>query len=436
MNWQWPFEYFSNKKTAFEYRFICVQTLSFFCVRVEEVSVFVFPSSRSDFPFSFFQSGFFVFRIICKYSTIPGYRLKSYTATPSGGVSGGPVDISSGSYTVPADATSVAFTVKFEKNAQAVITEEEVQETVPVDPVDAPTTIIPVDERPDIEASSTIKLLTGNLEKIYKKDVDKAISNEKVKYDKLVYTEIALVEVKQDGTKIPLQPKAGSPVTIIYPYPAGTDAGYTFTVVHLKSDGTTEVYSNANGLLRNTAAGLKFSVSSFSPFGISWEVKSTPEPELYTVTLPAVEGAVTDPVAGSYEVESWSDFHFYLTLDKDYDQSVPVVTTSRGETIEPRNSDGAYIIKYVRTPVVVSIAGIEKNTDVANSATLEAGLKLWTERSALCLETDRTEEIRIIAITGATVAVFDIQPGLTRRELSPGVYIVKTARSVCKVLVR
>ena len=135
-------------------------------------------------------------------------------------------------------------------------------------------------------------------------------------------------------------------------------------------------------------------------------------------------------------MESWSDFHFYLTLDKDYDQSVPVVTTSRGETIEPRNSDGAYIIKYVRTPVVVSIAGIEKNTDVANSATLEAGLKLWTERSALCLETDRTEEIRIIAITGATVAVFDIQPGLTRRELSPGVYIVKTARSVCKVLVR
>lgn len=375
-------------------------------------------------------------KLTCKYSTIPGYRLKSYTATLSGGVSGGPVDISSGSYTVPADATSVAFTVKFEKNAQAVITEEEVQETVPVDPVDAPTTVIPVDERPDIEGSSTIKLLTGNLEKIYKKDIDKAISNEKVKYDKLVYTEIALVEVKQDGTKIPLQPKAGSPITIIYPYPAGTDAGYTFTVVHLKSDGTTEVYSNANGLLRNTATGLKFSVSSFSPFGISWEVKSTPEPELYTVTLPAVEGAVTDPVAGSYEVESWSDFHFYLTPDKDYDQSVPVVTTSRGETIEPRNSDGVYIIKYVRTPVVVSITGIEKNTDVANSATLEAGLKLWTERSALCLETDRTEEIRIIAITGATVAVFDIQPGLTRRELSPGVYIVKTARSVCKVLVR
>lgn len=53
-----------HKKTAFEYRFIDVQTLSFFCVRVGELSVFVFPSSRPDFPFSFFQNGFFVFRII------------------------------------------------------------------------------------------------------------------------------------------------------------------------------------------------------------------------------------------------------------------------------------------------------------------------------------------------------------------------------------
>nr|DAZ47513.1 MAG TPA: N-6 DNA Methylase [Caudoviricetes sp.] len=55
---------FLHKKTAFEYRFIDVQTLSFFCVRVGELSVFVFPSSQPNFPFSFFQNGFFVFRII------------------------------------------------------------------------------------------------------------------------------------------------------------------------------------------------------------------------------------------------------------------------------------------------------------------------------------------------------------------------------------
>lgn len=48
----------------FEYRFIDVQTLFFLCVRVEELNTFVFPSSRPNFTFSFFQNGFFVFRII------------------------------------------------------------------------------------------------------------------------------------------------------------------------------------------------------------------------------------------------------------------------------------------------------------------------------------------------------------------------------------
>lgn len=109
--------------------------------------------------------------------------------------------------------------------------------------------------------------------------------------------------------------------------------------------------------------------------------------------------------AGNYEVEAWDTFRFYLTLDKAYDQSVPVVTTDRGETITPRASDGAYLVKYIRSDVTISIIGIQKNTDVAN-ATIEAGVKVWTEPSALCLETDRTEEVRVITVSGSTVAVF------------------------------
>ena len=143
----------------------------------------------------------------------------------------------------------------------------------------------------------------------------------------------------------------------------------------------------------------------------------------------------TDPVAGSYEVKAWDSFLFYLTLDKDYDQSVPVVTTSLGETITPRTSDGAYLVKYVRSAVTISIAGIQKNTDVANE-TIEAGVKVWGEPSALCLETDRTEEVRIVRVSGSTVAVFKAKPGLNRRALAPGLYIIQPPRTVCKVIVR
>ncbi|WP_289227689.1 GLUG motif-containing protein, partial [Parabacteroides goldsteinii] len=40
-----------------------------------------------------------------------------------------------------------------------------------------------------------------------------------------------------------------------------------------------------------------------------------PAPIYYSVFLPSVEGAVTDPVAGTYDVESWSTFRLFLTID-------------------------------------------------------------------------------------------------------------------------
>lgn len=167
-------------------------------------------------------------------------------------------------------------------------------------------------------------------------------------------------------------------------------------------------------------------------------VDPAPDPALtvyYTVVIPTLEGATTDPVAGAYEVEAWDSFRFYLTLDADYDQSAPIVTTDRGETLEPRSSDGAYVIQYVRTPVEISIAGIQKNADVA-SATILSGTRVWTEPSAVCLETDRTEEVRIVSLAGTTVAAFTAQPGTTRQALAPGAYVVKMERTVYKVIVR
>lgn len=384
----------------------------------------------------------------CKYSAIPGYQLDTYTATPSGGSSTeANSDPKNGSYQVPDDAISVAFTATFRVVQGTTITEEEVVLDEPTAPVAEPTVVIPLNERPSVTDGSTIKLVTGALEDSHKAAVNEVINDNVPNPDQLqlIYAEIALVEVKSDGTKIPIQPSADHPVTVIYPYPAGTDDGDTFTIVHVKMDGTTEVYSVSEGNLENTVAGLKFSVSSFSPFGIAWTKAADPTPDpdpvpdptpvYYTVTLPALEGATIDPAPGNYEVESWSSFRFYFTLDKDYDQSVPVVTTSRGETITPRASDGAYLVKYIRSDVTISIAGIQKNTDVAN-ATIEAGVKVWTEPSALCLETDRTEEVRVITVSGSIVAVFDAKPGMNRRPLTPGLYVVQTGRKVCKVIVK
>lgn len=157
-------------------------------------------------------------------------------------------------------------------------------------------------------------------------------------------------------------------------------------------------------------------------------VNSTPDPEptYYTVTLPSVEGAATDPLAGDYDVESWDNFRFYLTLDADYNQSVPVVTTDRGETITPRTSDGAYIVKYVRSDLVISIGGIVKNPPPVANAEIQSGTRIFTRDGSLFITTDRPARAQVFALTGQLIRSLDLPDGTTRVDaLATGVYIVR-----------
>ena len=163
-----------------------------------------------------------------------------------------------------------------------------------------------------------------------------------------------------------------------------------------------------------------------------------PEPTYYTVTLPSVEGATTDPLAGSYDVESSDNFRFYLTLDADYNQSVPVVTTSRGETITPRTSDGAYIVKYVHSDLVISIGGIAKNPPPVANAEIQSGNRIFTRNGSLFITTDRPARAQVFALTGQLIRSLDLPVGTTHVDpLTDGIYIVRLSDgTVQKVVVR
>ena len=168
----------------------------------------------------------------------------------------------------------------------------------------------------------------------------------------------------------------------------------------------------------------------------------SPTPVYYTVSLPSVEGAATDPVAGSYEVESWSTFRFYLTLDADYSESQPVVTTSRGETLQPRTSDGAYLVKYVRTDVEIFIDGIVKNLPPVANEPIRAAApepEIWSEDACLCIRLPEgmpTSPVRIFAPEGRLLDSFRSVPGLNRRQLPTDIYIVQVGDTVRKVLIK
>lgn len=164
----------------------------------------------------------------------------------------------------------------------------------------------------------------------------------------------------------------------------------------------------------------------------------TPDPEptvYYTVALPSVEGATTDPVGGEYEVEAWGSFRFYLTLDKGYDQSEPIITTDRGEAITPRSSDGAYIVKYVRQPVEIRIEGVVKNPDpVANEMIAADGIGVRTADG--CLYISVTTEVRaaVYNFNGRLLKQARILPGETRWQFPSGAYIVEVDGKRYKVM--
>lgn len=163
-----------------------------------------------------------------------------------------------------------------------------------------------------------------------------------------------------------------------------------------------------------------------------------PTPTVYhIVTLPQIEGATTDPVAGEYEVEAWSSFRFYLTLDEAYSQSSPIVTTDRGETITPRSSDGAYIIKYVRQPITISIDGIIKNPDPVANETIDANSpKVWTKDSYLHLQTPQPETVFIYTFNGTLLKKLTNLSGNKTLWLPQGNYIVLIGKERFKVQVK
>lgn len=213
---------------------------------------------------------------------------------------------------------------------------------------------------------------------------------------------------------------------------ATPDAGYqlkTFTADDAP-------IGNTHTVIANVTLSATFEPIPAPPVTPDPDPVPDPSPTVYyTVTLPAVEGATTDPVAGEYEVEAWGSFRFYLTLDKEYDKSEPVVKTDRFETITPRSSDGAYIVKYVRGDVEIFIDGIVKNPDpVGNEVVATDAVKVWATKGNLHISTVTGQTARVYNLAGSLVKQAEIPAGDTLWPLPSGIYIVQIADTRYKVI--
>lgn len=144
----------------------------------------------------------------------------------------------------------------------------------------------------------------------------------------------------------------------------------------------------------------------------------------YTVTLPAVEGATTDPESGSHKIESMSSFSFSLTLAEGYrEQSQPVVKAN-GEVIAPDNK-GKYIIKYIRNDISIAIEGIRKDTPTDN-AVIDDNILIRVIDGTIQITVPHPADATIADMSGRLMRTLRLAPGDTKVEgLHSGMYIVK-----------
>lgn len=172
----------------------------------------------------------------------------------------------------------------------------------------------------------------------------------------------------------------------------------------------------------------------FTTLVTTTEVKfrsSEPDIIYYTVTLPVLEGVILNPSAGSYSVKDGDSFSFSLTLDEDYDQSIPIVKIDN-EVIEP-TLDGKYEIKDITSNVTISITGIVKNTSVGNDMVDSYTSKVWGEKGRLHIWTASPSTIYIVTFDGRLYKAMNVSVGEIVITVPQGTYIIRIGDQSYKI---
>lgn len=180
--------------------------------------------------------------------------------------------------------------------------------------------------------------------------------------------------------------------------------------------------------------------TTLSVYGtVTVEPKAEPEPDpepdptvdSYTITLPSVVGATTDPVAGDYTVEEGSSFSFTLTLDAGYSQSAPVVKAGN-ETLRS-GADSRYTLADVSRDLTISITGITPDLPTSN-ADLDMPLRVWSHEGVLRLYSETKEVARIITFDGRLHKTLTVLGHVTETDLPKGIYLVLIKGQVFKLM--
>ncbi|RHJ92436.1 hypothetical protein [Parabacteroides bouchesdurhonensis] len=184
-------------------------------------------------------------------------------------------------------------------------------------------------------------------------------------------------------------------------------------------------------------------VTTSRVFRIGNEPVSPPVFNWYDICLPEVEG-VSYVRSGKvlrdsmYSVLEGSSFSFDIVLHEAYNQSHPVVTTSDGRELEPRVSDGRYVLRDVRGNVRIIVSGVHRNDLPTGIEDVPGGMRIETEPGAFSIDLPVASRLYVVGVSGGVVYKGVLPAGRSRIDgLPAGIYIVHTeAGKPRKVVIR
>ncbi len=159
----------------------------------------------------------------------------------------------------------------------------------------------------------------------------------------------------------------------------------------------------------------------------------TPSTKTYTVTLKKVTGA-TFSKGETTKVDEGENFSFTITLDKNYNQSKPVVKV--GTTTYEPDAKGVYTIKNITKDITIEVTGIVKNTTTGVEETTEDAVRVWSEGSNLYIHTPQAADVYVVSGAGALLRELKAVPGDQNMQLPAGFYIVRVGTYTAKVIIR
>jgi len=152
------------------------------------------------------------------------------------------------------------------------------------------------------------------------------------------------------------------------------------------------------------------------------------EPQKYSIQMPSVKNATTNPSAGEIRSEAGKSFEFTVTPDAGFSVKV---TTDQGETLYPYNGNH-YAISNLSCNTLINIE-VLKATAVENVEKVA----LWSKDGSLYIASPQPSKAFVINILGQIVKVVTVPSGTSViNGLANGVYIVRIGTTTKKVVVR